>query len=505
VYFRVRPRTRFDGIGAYSDPSAGTLVRVPVARVEVSPPFTQIEVGQSTTFTATTFGPSNEVLSNREVVWSSSNEGVATVDANGQVSAVGAGDADIIATSEGQSGSAMLTVVDPVTGTPPSVNAYDVVFLPVIAACGEGFRDFRTDESVVYVDNDADMDPGRTFAEPVGGTPMGVQSQWREEGGADWNAFGYDKGWTPDNGATGTTGRLSANNSTCWTFDPDDPPTFVDFRARVQDANGNWSDWFQQRLDMPQTVVVSPPGDGSVFVMNLGETQAFTAEARDGNGLVVPGDPINWSSYVGAPHGTVDASGSFTVDANSAGGLDWVVARAGYASGTVPVQAGFTGGSWFSPSWSAPGLALTAGQTLAFQVRVYEGREYTLATAADGGGSTSGDVDLYVRFGQAPTTVDFDAASEAASFDESITWTAPADGVLHVLLNAFSAFTGVRFGVVGDATPPRATQIFPGPSSGPAGHMREVTDEDAARSAPMLLAPRSLDRPVAGIARWGGR
>ncbi|NNK63055.1 MAG: hypothetical protein HKO98_07555 [Gemmatimonadetes bacterium] len=505
VYFRVRPRTRFEGIGAYSAPSSGTLVRVPVARVEVSPPFTQIDVGQSTTFTATTFGPSDEVLSNRDVVWSSSNPSVATVDANGQVSALAAGDTDIEATSEGVTGSALLTVVDPNTGTPPAVNTYDVVFVPVIAGCGEGFRDFRTDESVVYVDNDADMDPGRMFSEPFGGTPVGIQSQWREEGATDWKPFGYDKGWTPDVGATGTTGRLAANGSTCWDFDDADPPTFVHFRARVQDAAGNFSDWFERRLDMPETVVVTPTGDLSVFAMNPGDTQAFTAEARDANGLVVPGDPINWSSYVGAPHATVDAMGNLTIDANTIGGLDWMVARAGYADGATAVQAGFSDGSWYSPGWFSSGLALTQGSNLMFQVRVYEGREYTIRTGPDGSGNSTGDVDIFIRFGQAATNTDFDEFSNNGGLDDSITWTASADGILYVFLYAFTDFSAARFAVEGLSVPPRATQVFPSPAAGPAGHMRLVTDEASAGAVPLLLPPLSVDRPVAANARLGGR
>jgi hypothetical protein len=53
------------------------------------------------------------VLTGRTVTWSSSNTGVATVNASGNVTAVAAGTASVRATSEGQTGSATITVTAP--------------------------------------------------------------------------------------------------------------------------------------------------------------------------------------------------------------------------------------------------------------------------------------------------------------------------------------------------------------------------------------------------------
>jgi hypothetical protein len=60
------------------------------------------------------------VLTGRTVSWTSGNTGVATVDANGLVRGVAAGNATITATSEGHSGSAAITVPAP---PPPSPSA----------------------------------------------------------------------------------------------------------------------------------------------------------------------------------------------------------------------------------------------------------------------------------------------------------------------------------------------------------------------------------------------
>ena len=95
-------------------PGTATIVviPVPVATVTVTPATKSLTVGDTLTFTATTKDASGNVLTGRVISWSSDNTAAATVDANtGLVTAVGAGTAHITATSEGQSGSAALTVV----------------------------------------------------------------------------------------------------------------------------------------------------------------------------------------------------------------------------------------------------------------------------------------------------------------------------------------------------------------------------------------------------------
>jgi hypothetical protein len=65
---------------------------------------------QSTTATAVLRDAATNVLSGRAVTWSSSAPSVATVSATGAITAVGVGSANIVATSEGHTGSAPLTV-----------------------------------------------------------------------------------------------------------------------------------------------------------------------------------------------------------------------------------------------------------------------------------------------------------------------------------------------------------------------------------------------------------
>ncbi|MEO7363483.1 MAG: Ig-like domain-containing protein, partial [Gemmatimonadaceae bacterium] len=86
---------------------------IPVSTVDVSLSNNTVVAGTKTQATVVTRDFAGNVLSGRVVSWSSSNAAVAMVDANGLVTSVGAGTADIIATSEGKTGFATITVTAP--------------------------------------------------------------------------------------------------------------------------------------------------------------------------------------------------------------------------------------------------------------------------------------------------------------------------------------------------------------------------------------------------------
>jgi len=93
-----------------SDPTT-----VPVASVAVALASNTLNPGQTTQATATTRDANGNVLSGRAIAWSTNNSSVATVSSAGVVTAVAGGSALIVATSEGKSGNAPLTV----QSTPP--------------------------------------------------------------------------------------------------------------------------------------------------------------------------------------------------------------------------------------------------------------------------------------------------------------------------------------------------------------------------------------------------
>ncbi|HEY9448668.1 MAG TPA: Ig-like domain-containing protein [Gemmatimonadaceae bacterium] len=84
----------------------------PVATVEMSPDVAALHVGEKVTITATPKGANGEALTGRDILWGTSNATVATVDTAGVVTAVGAGNANIIAIVEGKIGTTAVLVVD---------------------------------------------------------------------------------------------------------------------------------------------------------------------------------------------------------------------------------------------------------------------------------------------------------------------------------------------------------------------------------------------------------
>src|SRR6266699_2013318 len=83
----------------------------PVASVAVSPATASVVAGQTVQLAATPEDAGGNALSGRVVTWASNAPAVATVDGGGLVTGLVPGPATITATSEGQSGSATVTVV----------------------------------------------------------------------------------------------------------------------------------------------------------------------------------------------------------------------------------------------------------------------------------------------------------------------------------------------------------------------------------------------------------
>lgn len=83
----------------------------PVANVEVSPNRAELEVGADIVLEATVTAEDGSALNGRPVTWSTSDAAIASVNANGRVTARAEGAATITATSEDVSGSSTITVV----------------------------------------------------------------------------------------------------------------------------------------------------------------------------------------------------------------------------------------------------------------------------------------------------------------------------------------------------------------------------------------------------------
>ncbi|MGI2259328.1 M4 family metallopeptidase [Shewanella sp. GXUN23E] len=85
------------------------------------------------------------------------------------------------------------------------------------------------------------------------------------------------------------------------------------------------------------------------------------------------------------------------------------------------------------------GLSGTTGNKQYFTLDVPAGAtDLTFVTAG-----SNGDADLYVKFGQAPSTSDFDCRSWSSSSNESCAITPSQEGTYWVMVNAYSSYTGL--------------------------------------------------------------
>lgn len=103
-----------------------TVIVVPVTSVVVSPQSPQVTIGNTVQLSAAAKDAAGNTLAGRTASWSSSNTAVATVDANGLVTAVAAGSSTMTATVSGIPGTSSVTVtpvpVASVVLTPPTAS-----------------------------------------------------------------------------------------------------------------------------------------------------------------------------------------------------------------------------------------------------------------------------------------------------------------------------------------------------------------------------------------------
>jgi trimeric autotransporter adhesin len=109
----------------------------PVASVSVAPTSANLTIGGTQQITATPRDAQGNALAGRQVTWQTGNANVATVNQSGLITAVGAGNTSVTATSEGRVGTVTVAVslppVGSVTVTPPAASL-SVAFTTTLSA-----------------------------------------------------------------------------------------------------------------------------------------------------------------------------------------------------------------------------------------------------------------------------------------------------------------------------------------------------------------------------------
>jgi uncharacterized protein YjdB len=256
--------------------SASLTVSVaPVATVSVALNPASVSVGQTSQATAVTRDANNNVLSGRTVTWSSSNTTVATVNsATGVVTAIAAGTASIIGTSETKTGSASLTV------TVAPVATVSVTLTPASVSVGQ-----TSQATAVTRDANNNVLSGRTVT---------------------WSSSNTNVATV--NGATGVVTAIAAGTAS--------------IIGTSETKTGSAS--------LTVTIApVAPVATVSVTLtptsVSVGQTTQATAVTRDANNNVLSGRTVTWSSSntnvatVNANTGaiTTSASGTTTITGTS--------------------------------------------------------------------------------------------------------------------------------------------------------------------------------------------
>ena len=151
--------------------SVVTVTAVPppppvVTTVAVSPPSASVQVGTTTTLSATVKDQQGNVMTGQTIAWSTDNAAAATVNSSGVVSGVAAGSATIAAASSGVSGTATITVT---TAPPPPPVVTTVTVSPTTAAVNVGAN---TTLTATVKDQNGNVMTGQTVTWSTNNAPV---------------------------------------------------------------------------------------------------------------------------------------------------------------------------------------------------------------------------------------------------------------------------------------------------------------------------------------------
>lgn len=272
-----------------------------VASVSIAPGAAALDVGGTAAFSATPRAADGSALAGRVVTWSVVDGSVASVSADGTVTALAPGATTLRATSEGVVGSAALTVADTVTVIG------SVAVAPVSPA-------LETGEAITL---------SATVRDTAGVVVAGAAVEWSSDspGVASVNASGRVTGVAA--GSAGITAKSGGVQGAATVTVSDPPPPAV------------------------ASVSVSP----SSSALAVGASTTLSATPRAADGTVLTGRDVVWSSGQSGV-ARVDDSGRVT---GVAGGSTAITATVEGVSGSATVSVTAPGGAGLADECRSPG------------------------------------------------------------------------------------------------------------------------------------------------------
>ncbi len=283
--------------------------------IAVEPATATLAINETEQFTATALDQFGSAMTGVEIAWTSSDEAVGTIDAEGVFTAIAAGTADVTATAGNVTGSATVTVEAPAE--------------PVL----DSIQITPTGATIVVGDTQRFMVTAR---DQDGNVMNGVAVNWTS---SDETVGTID--------ADGVFSALAEGTATV--------------TATVENITATADVTVNNGEPALAGIVVAP----SAITLGSGETQQFTATAFDQFGAEMTGVEIAWTSS-DETVGTIDADGLFSALAD---GTATVTATAESVTGTAEVTvATLSSGVVVSPST----ITLDVGGSRQFTATVYD-------------------------------------------------------------------------------------------------------------------------------------
>jgi uncharacterized protein YjdB len=352
-----------------------------IAAVYVTPPSPIITVGQLRQLVATATNSSGEIITGQNVTWTTSAPNVATVAANGLVTGIAGGTAQITATVGGESATADITVWFPTTA------------VSLAPAPGQSLT-IRQEGAV-------QLRP--TFTDANGGTSTNRQVAWTSSNPAIAvvSITGFVSGLGTD-GTSTITARSNEGVEGTAVVTVSGPPEVA-------------------------TVTISP----STLLLGLGTSFQLNSAARAASGTLIPGAPTDWVSGNDA-RVTVDGTGLVT--AAGIGAATTITATAEGVSGTASVTVIDN-----LPAGATAVPAIADNATADYALVVQPGTTQIIVQMS---GATSGDADLYlfapgVTPGAGPAFSGFACRPYLIGSNETCTIANPAPGGWRVKVHAY--------------------------------------------------------------------
>jgi uncharacterized protein YjdB len=393
-----------------------TVSTVPVATVTVSPSSASVPVGGSTQLTATPKDAQGNVLAGRQVTWTTSNAGIATVGADGTVTGAGPGTATITATSEGKSGTAQVTVaqvpVATVTVTPATATVVAGATVQLTATLKDAQGNVLTGRPVTWASGN-----GSVAAVSATGLVSGVSA-----GSATITATSEGQSGTaqvtvnpvpvasvtispsPATVLVGGTMQLSATlkdaqgnvltgRTVTWgTLDPSIASVnssglvsgLAQGTARITAASGGKADTAQVTVNPVPVATVTVTPSSAMIAASGGKVQ-LTATLKDAQGNLLTGRTVTWSSG-NAGAATVSSSGLVT-GASSLSVVTITATSEGH-TGSAQVAVTRAAGTYLNQAYCS---ANTARQMDVYVPAASVARPLPVAVFIHGGAWQSGD------------------------------------------------------------------------------------------------------------------